>query len=297
MKDIFGRDKNISLALYNLLHKNYAGSDKDALAEIVLNRFNSSKNAIKRTYKERFNHFDDAALDQIRKAGFENWHLHDMAISDGRASLYFIRLVMSNFKDFTYHASDIAVSYTVYGATTHARSYAIADADNRIIEVTRPPFVWNYARPEGNFYFLNNFLKKKAGRKYDALLKSKALARQDEIVLLDADFIELTRGDQRFKAFNHNLFKPCAEAYQVIRVMNILHYGYFKEAELNSILDAIYSSLDINGLLVEGSNEYAGSPVEGAIYKKTATGFELLLTPEKPSRIANLVAAFRPENK
>ena len=67
--------------------------------------------------------------------------------------------------------------------------------------------------------------------------------------------------------------------------MNILHQGYFSRDQLSLILNNIYNGLEINGLLIEGSNEEAGTPVEGAIYRKSETGFTLLSQPEKPSRI------------
>jgi hypothetical protein len=77
-----------------------------------------------------------------------------------------------------------------------------------------------------------------------------------------------------------------------VRAMNILHYGYFDSDSLYKIIGHIYNSLSLGGLFIEGSNENAGSPVEGGIYRKTARGFELVLFPEKSSRIKDLVLAY-----
>ena len=71
--------------------------------------------------------------------------------------------------------------------------------------------------------------------------------------------------------------------------MNILHYGYFDAPTITRILDNIHRALDQNGLLIEGSNEDAGSPVSGGIYRKTESGFDLIRYPQNPSRIGELI--------
>ena len=58
--------------------------------------------------------------------------------------------------------------------------------------------------------------------------------------------------------------------------MNILNLSYFTKDEFNTIINNIYDCLELDGLFVTGSNQDAGTRVNGAIYKKTSDGFNLI---------------------
>ena len=293
LTDSFGKDRNISLYLYKLAGK-LDSLDSDKISETILNRFNSNSNAIKRTYRNRCDTFDDISLSIIKQESFIDFSIHDMAISDGRASVYLLKLLNNNFSNFAYGGSDLAVRYNLFKPKKDSIEYFVTDEDGRIIEITSPPFVWNFARQEGVFYFINNFLKNKAKRRFSALSKLSLL--KEEILLADQEFLTLVNSSVNFKLFNHDLMQTIDSTYSVARVMNILHFGYFDSATLTAIIGEIYSSVCMGGLFIEGSNENAGSPVEGAIYRKTEKGFDLILCPEKQSRIIELVLAFKPKN-
>jgi len=294
LEDIFGKEKNISLYLYQKLNQVDNVLGKATYAETILNRFNSDRNVIKRTYKNRFNNFDHESIVCILKQNFESISILDLAISDGSASCYFLEQSTKYLKNFSYTGSDLQINYYLNKKDSNGKSYIITDGNNKIIEITRPPFVWNLARKEGNLYFINNMLKcfflKKAQRE---LLNNKFKYRE-KIELIHPDFKNLLVQSKHFQIRNYNLFDGIKEKYAVIRAMNILHYGYFNEEQVTRILNNLYSGLNSNGLLIEGSNEDAGTPVEGAIYKKTETGFSLLQVPEKSSRINDLVLSFIP---
>ena len=136
VKDRFGKDRNISIYLYKLLQEQ-GGDAGEKLSEVVLNRFNSNNNAIKRTYRNRCNEFDEACMSVIRIENPKNISVHDMAVSDGRASVYFLKLLNENFTGFSYHASDLEVGYyRLNGENT--KDYVVVDENKKIIEITAP---------------------------------------------------------------------------------------------------------------------------------------------------------------
>jgi hypothetical protein len=294
LKDFFGKEKNISIYLYQKINQNGNSDNNAKLAELILNRFNSDRNVIKRTYKNRFDFFDNVAIAKIREQNFERVSVLDIAISDGRASCHFLKQAINELNDFYYTGTDIQIFYYIHKKKPVSRSYIITDEEKKIIEITYPPFVWNLARKEGRPYLINNllkaFFKKKA---HVALLKNKYKC-QERIELLHQDFKLLLAQNNNFKCSNYNLHNEVPEQFTVIRAMNILHTGYFSKSQLYSILNNLYNGLKVNGLLVEGSNENAGTNVEGAIYKKSEMGFQLLNEPENPSRIKDLILSFSP---
>jgi hypothetical protein len=296
LKDIFGKEKNISVYLYQKINQIDNLEKRTRYAELILNRFNSDHNVIKRTYKNRFNNFDAYSINKISEQNYERISLLDVAISDGRASCYFLEQLINHLKDFCYTGSDIQINYFLNKKNAKSKSYIITDEEKKIIELVHPPFVWNLARTEGNFYFFNNILKKFYLKRAKKELLNNKFKYQEKIEVLHPDFKTLLDKNACFQIRNYNLFNEIPGKYIVIRVMNILHQGYFGKDQLFLILNNIYNGLETNGLLIEGSNENAGSPVEGAIYKKCENSFVMLSEPEMPSRIKEIVLAFRDNN-
>lgn len=292
LRDFLNKEKNISINIYNELLNIKEVNIYDKYSEIVLNRFNTKGNAIKRTYRNRFNAFDDQSVTQLKKH-FKSGdiRMHDMAISDGRASLYLLKNLLSNFSDINYFGSDLAISYRKYFISDS--SFVITDELQEIIEITVPPFVWNYARKEGSMYFINNILKEFYRKSIEKRLKNSTLKEFDRIYLVDREFNSLVKDNSKLKLGNHDLFSTSKSKFNVIRVMNILHYGYFKDDQIRTVLEKIFWSLEVGGLFIEGSNEDAGSPVEGAIFIKTEIGFALLESAECPSRILSAVLSYK----
>src|ERR1035437_21537 len=297
LKDIFGREKNISISLYKQLNKIDNFEEKTEYAEIILNRFNTDRNVIKRTYRDRFNKFDSLSINKIQDQGYNRISILDLAISDGRASCFFLEQALLKLQNFQYTGSDIHINYYLNKIKSGNKSFIITDEDQKIIEIVYPPFVWNLARTEGSFYFINNLLKNHYLKKARAAFLNNKFTYQEKIELIHPDYQTLLTKSKDFHIRKHDLFDVIPEKYSVIRSMNILHTGYFDRDHLSSILNNIYNGLEMNGLLIEGSNENAGSPVDGAIYRKYEKGFNILSEPEKPSRISELVLSFRDINK
>jgi|ERR1035437_44302 hypothetical protein len=297
LKDVFGKVKNISIYLYQKINQIDNVEKRTKYAELILNRFNSDRNVIKRTYKNRFNYFDRLSIIKILEQKPERISIFDIAISDGRASCFFLEQSLEQLQNFNYIGSDIQINYYLNKKEKNSKSYIILDENKKILEITRPPFVWNLARTEGDFYFINNLLKNFFLKRAKAALLNNQFKYQEKIELLHPDFKILLAKDTRFKIQRYNLFEKIAGKYSAIRAMNILHPGYFGKDQLYLILNNIYNGLELNGLLIEGSNENAGTSVEGAIYKKYENGFILLSEAEKPSRINELVLSFRQNDK
>jgi hypothetical protein len=296
LQDIFGKDKNISIYLYRNIDNTEDPEIRNLFAELILNRFNSDRNVIKRTYKNRFNNFDRLSIDKITELKFSDLSILDVAISDGRASCFFLELAINKFPNLDYVGTDIQVCYFLNKKHSASRSYIITDERNRIVEITKPPFVWNLARTEGKYYFINNFLKKYFLKQAFLDLARNRYEYKEKFDLIHPDFRSIIKGNNCFRVLNYNLFDEIPGSYNVIRAMNILHFGYFNKSQMNLIMDHIYTGLSEGGIFIEGSNEGVGSQVDGAIYMKKNNRFVLLNEPENPSRIREFVLDFNPKS-
>jgi hypothetical protein len=294
--DPFKREKNISILLYNGLQTSNYSDLFEKYSQVVLNRFNAKDNIIKRTYSNRFQEFDDLAIKQIRDQNFSQLGILDLAISDGRASIYFISTLIHEFSNLIYHGSDINLFYRVFKLNTSSYTYIVVDEKNKIIEITYPPFVWNIERNEGTLYFINNLLKRYIFKKYNNFFLKGKFKLSDNISILHSSYKTLIEQSDNMKVFSYSVLDPIQSRYNIIRAMNILHYGYFRYEQIESILNNIYSSLDEGGLLIEGSNEDIGSIVEGGIYRKAGNCFILVSQSTKPSRIQDQLLQFRPKS-
>jgi hypothetical protein len=74
--------------------------------------------------------------------------------------------------------------------------------------------------------------------------------------------------------------------------MNIMNPGYFDEAGLARILTNLFNATAERGLIALGSNENAGSPVDGVICRRTGNQLEMLATFGAGFRAASALAPF-----
>jgi len=289
--DFFGKNRNISLLLYFQQPNSKEQFQMDKYSEAILNRFNSKDNIVKCTYRNRFNKFDDLCIKIIQDHRFQSVKIHDLAIADGRASIYLLRKLMNLYEELEYHGSDLSLFYYLYEIKENF--YIVTYEQKKIIESTKAPFVWNYSRKEGMFYWINNFLKMSYKKKYTNVIKKNKLKYNRKLSLIDCEFLEILQGNPKFQLSNYDLFEKSNSNYNIVRAMNILHFGYFNRSQLKEIIFNIHNSLNLEGLFIEGSNEDAGTEVEGAIYKKTNNRFECLISSSKPSRIKDVVMNFK----
>jgi hypothetical protein len=74
--------------------------------------------------------------------------------------------------------------------------------------------------------------------------------------------------------------------------MNLLNRSYFTDDQFRVILKHIHSGLLDGGLLITGSNQDAGSLVNGGIYQKTKQGFNEIYQSGGGSPISDLIQSF-----
>src|SRR5882724_6478758 len=182
LSDAFGKEKNISIELYEELFHNDAPSASE-YQEIVLSRFKCGQ-VFKRTHLQRFSEFDTATLSavqkQFRQARNELLAVHDLAASDGRTSLELYHQLINLFNDgFSFLATDVLPWVYSVGKPSE-RLRVITDDGGRTMEIVYPPFVFNLARQESKFYWINKVLVKRL-QKEAATLSALFVQRSSEV--------------------------------------------------------------------------------------------------------------------
>ena len=273
---LLGKKRVISIALYNqILH----ASNADALAERILDTFSDERGAYKRTYSKRFETFDAQLLRMLAERNNIEYPLvvADVSVSDGRTACDLFETLAPQFPELEYLASDF--SPQVFVVRKGRFSLAVSRQYN-IVEMTWPPFVLSALKPETPYYYPVNA----AVRLLVHRLIAKPLLAQYkagnigacEIQLFSARALNLARNDPRFHLGDQNILEPITlpKPAHLLRAMNVLNATYFNHDDMKVILTNFHKALRPDGWLVAGSNEDAGSVVNGGIFRKTTGGFE-----------------------
>ena len=112
--------------------------------------------------------------------------------------------------------------------------------------------------------------------------------------MFSPDAIDLEKEDHRFRLGQHNLLEPSKLGKKIhcFRAMNVLMLGYFVPDQIPKILSEIHEALLPGGLFILGSNQESNTIVNGGVYRKTASGFELLWNSGEGASISNFIQAF-----
>ncbi|MFM8454083.1 MAG: hypothetical protein ACKOAD_03755 [Gammaproteobacteria bacterium] len=78
-----------------------------------------------------------------------------------------------------------------------------------------------------------------------------------------------------------------------IRAMNVLNISYFSNDEFSQVMRNLYEVLTENGLLITGSNQEAGTLVNGGIYQKAGGGFLKIFNSGEGSPIESILLNFK----
>lgn len=269
-----GGRRKISVTLYPSLtdHK-----DADDIAEAILHQFTDGRKAFKRTYARRFPEFD-RDITAFLASHFPADHalqVHDVAVSDGRTAVDFFTTLTGSFPALSYHASD----YNPILSVVERDDLRITlDNAGNILEICRPPFVFNrMVRDSYKYYPLNHLiLLFMQMTSVPALMKAYKAGdvSAKKFFLVAPQATKLAQDDRRFVLGQHDILQPFAGQYDVIRAMNVLNLDYFSVEEFRRIAGHLHAALKEDGILVTGSNQDPGTPVDGAIYRRTAIGFE-----------------------
>lgn len=294
LKTIFGKDKKISMTLYNELAND---SQRNEIAERILLNFTDERGAYKRTYSNRFEAFDAEALKEIQKhfSQENNLTFHDVAISDGRTACDFFEKISPHFLKMDYYASD----YDPYIFVVESgKTKLIFNSEGTPLEITFPPFVLNLIIQQSKYYFLNwfiHFLLEKTLIKKMVSNYKKGLLKADKRLIFSPKAIMLAKEDARFHLLQHNLLSasPLAQPVNVFRAMNILNPGYFTSDEFTIVIGHIFNALSDHGLFLMGSNQASNTLVHGGIFLKTKSGFQKIWQSGDKGPIVDMILQYR----
>jgi hypothetical protein len=267
-------NKLISVTLYD---KVGGLTYPNLVAERILLTFADERGAYKRTYKSRFDDFDHLVLDVLRNVGMIE-SIHDIGVSDGRTALEFFIKVSRIFPEAKYLATDYRAALVVLESGSLK---VTVNESGLIYEITRFPFVFNRIKKDSIIrYPLNRLIAFLLEKLYAKNMIAKYLSGLDggtELLLFSPEALEMEAKDMRFRLASYDVLKPMSGAYNVVRVMNLLNPSYFSEYEIMQAVSNVFSGLKNNGLFITGSNQGAGSQVNGGVYQKIGRSFIPLL--------------------
>jgi len=273
------RRKPISVTLYpEIVHSGDPAAD-EALEKILLDFSNGR--TFKRTQRHRFADFDRTTIRMVRDLGASLGHLqvHDVAVSDGRTAVDFFHQ-LADLPGLEFVASDGSPDVTVVH-DPKGRFVVVLDAGtNEVLQAVRPPFVFNIPNPgrRALLYPINRAFRETLLRRQVPGLLARwrdgdPSIRVTSIRLIAPDCLRLIESDPRFTFERYDVLKPATRPFDVVRAMNILNRGYFTDAEMLKALRHVHASLHDGGLFITGSNQDAGSGVNGAVYRRVGASF------------------------
>ena len=119
------------------------------------------------------------------------------------------------------------------------------------------------------------------------------LVKAKEMYLFAPKVMQKANIDKNFQLGQHDLLQPFKEKVDIIRAMNVLNLSYFSKDEFSQTICNLYKGLTENGFLITGSNQEAGTIVNGGIYQKEKNGFLKVFNSGEGSPIESLLVNFR----
>jgi hypothetical protein len=296
LSGFFGSRKFVSAELYPLACE-LEPPDRDLVLARILARFPTRNQTLKRTQSTRFASFDAALADQIAEHfGGKRIEIHDTAVSDGRTAVDLFRaLAEHEGLDFSYLASDYAPDVQVVRDDRSSLRVVRDPTDDVLLQVVQPPFVFNVRQGESPFLYPVNravlaiLLRRRVPDLLARLARGDPGLSTTRVRLLHPSCLALERDDPRFRFERHDLLEPPKRVFDVVRAMNVLNRSYFDHNDLRRAIGNLAASLRPGGLLATGSNEDAGSVVDGGFYRRTEHGFERLASSGAGSPVDDLI--------
>jgi chemotaxis methyl-accepting protein methylase len=302
LEGFFGRRRFVAVTLYPEVVASES-VERDRLLERILARFPAANGTFKRTQRRRFDAFDARLVELLleRNQTGAVCAVHDMAVSDGRTAVDLFRLLDdSTSLDLRFLASDAAPDVEALSSPNTSVVVVIDPDSGAPLQVVSPPFVFNVQQPESALlYPVNRFILASLLRTRVAGLLRRRRAGDPRLTvsrirLLSPDCLRLLDTDPRFRFVRYNIFDEAPEQFDVVRAMNVLNRSYFADDAIGVAIGHIHASLRPGGLFVTGSNQDAGSPVNGAIYERTAEGLRSLWVSADGSPVHDIVLASEP---
>ncbi len=277
-RTFWGGYRRVSITLYDQL---IGRGDADAWAQHILYMFADGRGAFKRTYHQRFEEFDALCLSCIAEA-FDPRRpmaVHDAAVSDGRTACDFFAKVAAFNPQVAYFASDYQPTLRIIES---GQIRITLDRRGLPLEIVYPPFVFNLIQPESfltypvNYLFYLHATRVVMPRLLASFARGAITAREMRTFAPMA--VTLAASDHRFALIDHDLLapSPLGRPMDIVRVMNALNPLYFTGEQLQQVAHHLFHGLEDRGLLILGSNDDAGTPVHGGIYRRSMGGFSLV---------------------
>ncbi len=274
-----GQRRRIAIDLIDDIDKLGNPAAREALFERIVD----ARGAFKRTYRDRFAAFDARLI--------EIWKQHppaaravrvlDTAVSDGSTTLPLIAAFqLLTAGDFQYTATDLDGRYIrLYRATAPDQRIILSEA-GAVVQIIRPPFLFTH-RESRHLFPLNRILRPAAERFAATLVadwrRGAPEVRENEIYLFNPDFRRVLECNERVAFRAWDILQPwTGELAHCVRAMNVLNPGYFDATQLRLAARHLFDALAEGGLLALGSNENAGTEVDGIIARRTGKHLEVI---------------------
>jgi hypothetical protein len=269
--------------------------------ELILSPFAVRDTVFKRTTSNRFNEFDSNTLELLRESAplRESCVVHDMAVSDARTACYFFdKLARELGDELEFYATDLCLKvYSVH--QPGGRLTVVIDADERILQIVLPPFVLPVAMNDRWLLYPVNrlvraVLMQTIVKRVMRLLRdgSGALERR-EILLLCQEAREHLQRYPNFHVEIYDALEIPQRKYGVVRAMNIFNRTYFPDHVLVKAVGNVFVSLNEGGIFITGSNQDAGSMVNGSVYRKCGGRFVPTYKSALGSPVDHIITGFR----
>jgi hypothetical protein len=220
-----------------------------------------------------------------------------MAVSDGRtAAEFFRRLKIGIDCTLDFYATDLCLR--VFALTTPGRrTTVVVDESGNLLQIKFDPFVLSsrlLSRRQKWLYPFNTVLRvlltHTSAKSVINLYRASAPELQKKEILLVCQMASnMVRDHSDFHLEAFDVFQRATRSYSVVRTMNLLNRSYFSDEALGTIVSNVRDSLEEGGIFITGSNEDAGSLVNGGIYRKCDYRFELLYCSGAGSPINDLI--------
>lgn len=263
------------------------------LQATVLRRLRFANGTYKRTQSNRFDAFDRRVVAAVTETFLDGeLSVLDIGVSDGGTAVDLYRCFREfGGRDIRLLGIDRYMDVEVRRHHRYPMQFAF-DSRGDLVQVRHGRFVINCHAIESYLRFpvnhaVGRFFVPRWRRRFADGTGSDFDCTH--IRLIGRVASKEAASESTFHLEEGDLFHPPTGPFHLVRAMNVLNPGYFSVMALKEAVKALWSSMHADGLLAVGANQDAGSPVDGAIYRRTDTGFERVEQADRPCRIDGII--------
>ncbi len=288
-----GRRRRIAIDLIDDIDRLGDGKTRAALFERIVD----ARGAFKRTYRDRFAAFDALIIDCWQRSGLptQNVRVLDAAVSDGSTSLALIVAVSAlSAGRFAFTATDLDGRYLRICDEAAPQRRVIVSEAGQVVQIIVPPFLFTH-RESRHLFPLNRLLRPAAQRFADRLLKRwrnrDPGIQTREILLFAPEFRQMLESDPCIEFRSWDILEPWqADKATCVRAMNVLNPGYFDAHQMRRAVCNLLDVVADGGILAVGSNDDAGTDVDGIVCRRRGARLEVLASTGRGFRAPDAIA-------